>query len=159
MPPACFLNAPTAAVEDPVKHCTRQSLPLPCEQKSCTLVGTGGFQRGTNIVSPFGVFFCFVFLHEQENEGPPGEGTTRAKRNGAFSLSPECEHPASALTIKSPPPSFDKFPPRAACRIAQDPKNILHTRQRRAKKPRAGRRQKNAENSEFPGRFPQRRKT
>ncbi len=35
----------------------------------------GRFQGGDTIVCPlFGVFFCFVFLHEQENEGLPGEG-------------------------------------------------------------------------------------
>ena len=48
-----------------------------CAIGSCTLLGTGGFHKGdTTVVSPLGVFFCFVFLHKQENEGLSGEDSS-----------------------------------------------------------------------------------
>ena len=74
MPPACFLNAPTAALPRSDEQRTRQYLPLPREQKGCSFLRTGEVpRRGQTLCPLLGVFFCFVFLHGQENEGLSGE--------------------------------------------------------------------------------------
>ena len=53
---------------------TRQYLPLPREQKGCSFLRTGVVpRRGQTLCPLLGVFFCFVFLHGQENEGPSGK--------------------------------------------------------------------------------------
>ena len=70
MPPACFLNAPTAALPRLDERRGRQYLPLPREQEGCSFLRTGVVpRRGQTLCPLLGVFFCFVFLHGQENEG------------------------------------------------------------------------------------------
>ena len=53
-------------------HRTGQYLPLPREQKGCSFLRTGVVpRRGQTLCPLLGVFFCFVFLHGQENEDIP----------------------------------------------------------------------------------------
>ena len=83
MPPACFLNAPTAALPRLDERRGRQYLPLPREQEGCSFVGTGVVpRRGQTLCPLLGVFFCFVFLHGQENEGLSGEDIFLRERKG-----------------------------------------------------------------------------